>query len=394
MRVSERKVKTSEPKIDPKVLRCLVLARLLVRTKQPLSRAKVLASVARAISPPVGANTAGAAALRALESCEHSGFVVNEPSKSRARAGTTRRSNPKRGLPAKRPSLTEKGHDAVKAALGARSLPVIKTWGQAQQLVGLSLLGRSDAVGKELSVQPLAAIILAVKRDVPASVATLPAVVDYLAWRALGVESTAGFTTESVQRYLLRDIVPADVRVDQNMWRRMLAMRALEADGYDASALTRALLFVGSKAKRSSTPRQRPKEKRGSLPPVRRGSGSPGQVARVENDNSPRAKAQPTLTDFAAAVREAARGPAVVRFHDDRAFIASVWEQMRGRRPIGDMPLAEFKQRLVAAHQKRLLRITRADLVGAMDPSDVERSEARYQDATFHFVALDAGGAR
>jgi hypothetical protein len=267
-------------------------------------------------------------------------------------------------------------------------VPAIKTWGQAQQLVGMSLLGRGDAIDKELQLQPLAALVLAAKHDVPAPIQRLTDVVDYLAWRALGVKPTARFTIKNVQRYLLREIVPADVRVDQKIWRRMLAMRAIGAQGHDASALTRALLLETPKAQRRSTAKKPPK----AMPS--RSQATPTPVARVENDNHPRAKAQPSLADFAAAVRDAARGPSVVRFHDDRAFIASVWEQMRGRRPIGDMPLAEFKQRLVAAHQRRLLRITRADLVGAMDPSEVERSEARYQDATFHFVALDAGGLR
>jgi hypothetical protein len=86
--------------------------------------------------------------------------------------------------------------------------------------------------------------------------------------------------------------------------------------------------------------------------------------------------------------------PTVARFHDDRAFIGSVWEQMHDLGLLGSMTLAEFKARLIAAHRDGLLRITRADLVGAMDPDEVERSEARYQDATFHFVALEAGGAR
>jgi hypothetical protein len=384
-------MKTSEPKIDPKVLQCLVLARLLVQTKQPLSRDAVLESVARAISPPLSLSATEAAVKQALESCEQRGLVVYASSKSRVStrpARRTPRSTSKRRPPVRRPSLSDKGHTATKAALGARSLPTIKTWGQAQQLVGLSLL-RSGTVDKELHVQPLAALVLNAKHDVPASIQSLSDVVDYLAWRALGVKPTVKFTVENVQRHLLREIVPADVRVDQKIWRRMLAMRAVGAEGHDASALTRALLFVTPKTKGRSTADQSPKAK-----PTRQGSGSPARAARVENDNHPRAKAQPSLSDFAAAVQRAATGPAVARFHDDRAFIASVWEHMRGRRPIGDMPLAEFKQRLVAAHQRRLLRITRADLVGAMDPTEVERSEARYQDATFHFVALDAGGAR
>jgi hypothetical protein len=382
-------VKTSEPKIDPKVLQCLVLARLLVRTKQPLSRIAVLESVARAISPPVSLNAAESAVRQSLESCEQLGFVVNASSNARPRAGTARRAPPKRAT-VRRPSLSDKGRTAAKAALGGRPLPTLKTWGQAQQLVGLSLLGRGDAPDEELQVQPLAALVLAAKHGIPASVQTLPDVVDYLAWRALGVKPSTKFTIENVQRHLLREIVPSDVRVDQKIWRRMLAMRAIGAQGHDATALTRALLFATPNAKARSTAHEPPK----APSPSRQKRSASAQAARVENDNAPQAKPQPSLADFAAAVHEAARGPAVVRFHDDRAFIASVWEQMRGRRPIGDMPLAEFKQRLVAAHQKRLLRITRADLVAAMDPSEVERSEARHQNATFHFVALDAGGTR
>ena len=67
----------------------------------------------------------------------------------------------------------------------------------------------------------------------------------------------------------------------------------------------------------------------------------------------------------------------------DRAFIGSLWEYMRGRAPVGAMALADFKQQLVAAHRAGLLRITRADLVGAMDPAEVELSgpaEARFED--------------
>jgi hypothetical protein len=141
----------------------------------------------------------------------------------------------------------------------------------------------------------------------------------------------------------------------------MLAMRMLGADKPDIEALLRTLL-------------------------------SGGQSLPVQNDNDTKAPLQPTLAEFARAVIEAAKSPKVARFHSDRAFIGSIWEHMRGARPIFDMSLEEFKHKLVQAHRARLLRITRADLVAAMDPREVERSEARYQDATFHFVALDAGG--
>jgi hypothetical protein len=45
-----------------------------------------------------------------------------------------------------------------------------------------------------------------------------------------------------------------------------------------------------------------------------------------------------------------------------------------------------FKARLVSAHRQQLLELSRADLVEAMDPKDVDASEARYLRSTFHFV--------
>ncbi|MET0390976.1 MAG: hypothetical protein ABW321_33705, partial [Polyangiales bacterium] len=109
-----------------------------------------------------------------------------------------------------------------------------------------------------------------------------------------------------------------------------------------------------------------------------------------DNDN---ARGTVSLADFAAAVVQATRAPGVRRFHDDRAFIGSLWENMRGRAPVGDMPLAHFKERLIEAHRNQLLRMSRADLIAAMDPAEVARSEARYLESTFHFVALDTAEA-
>jgi hypothetical protein len=170
-----------------------------------------------------------------------------------------------------------------------------------------------------------------------------------------------------VQRYLLRDIVPEDVRASPAIWRRMLAMRTVAAEKHDAIALSRALLCQPA-----------------------------GRTQEAAHNDNAGANAAPgfQLADFARAVQAAAERPEVTRFHADRAFIGSVWEHMRGHNPVGTMSLEEFKKKLVEAHRERLLHISRADLIGAMDPREVERSEARYQDATFHFVVLAAGGTR
>jgi hypothetical protein len=353
-------MKRAEPTLDPRTVQELVLARVLVRPKGSQTRADVVRSVAAAICPPLSASAAREAAQSAFADCERAQWIQVEKAAGRSRA--------------LRPVVASKARPVVAALFG--SAP--KSWEQAQRAVALSRLGRAPAGRKDLGVDTLAALILAETHDVPGSVKTLPATVDYLAWRALGVETTKPFRTEAVKRHLLRELVPADVRVDTNIWRRMLAMRALRADGHDAQSLTRGLLAI-------------PAKRAGSTEMPSRTLETPRAPT---NTNDPRPAPQPTLADFAAAVQKAARLPTVARFHDDRAFIGSVWDHMRGRRPVGDMTLSDFKQRLIAAHRDGLVRITRADLVGVMDRSLVERSEARFLDATFHFVALEAGGMR
>jgi hypothetical protein len=338
-------MKSAEQKLRPEAVQRLLLARLSVQSKRAPSQKQLIAEVAKALSPPQPTAAVTQAVERELSRSVRAGLIDGAP-----------------------PALTKKAHALIASWFGSKRA---RSWKHAQQRVALSFIGR-DAPDRVLHQDELAAIILGAQRDVPVTIRKLPEVVDYLCWRALGVESRAAFDARAVQRYLLRDLVPADVRSDQRAWRRMLAMRASGATGHDPSALTRALWSRSARkpGKRSRT------------------------ISARANDNAPLRALEPTLADFAAAVRAAARSPNVTRFHDDRAFIGSIWEQMHERNLLRDMTLDEFKQRLIQAHRDGLLRITRADLVSAMDPEEVERSEARYQDATFHFVALEAGGDR
>jgi hypothetical protein len=319
----------------------------MIDLKKPLSLGAIVADIAAAISPPLSSVAARSAASRAIEHCQRAGYVTQ-----------------------KGPALlTAAGNNAVTAAFGAKARGSVKSWRQAQQVAALCASGRS--IDKPLDADALAARVLAEQHGLPTSIRSAAKAVDRMAWRALGLDTDAAFTINAVQRHLLRELVPADTRVKPEVWRRMLAMRAIGASGHDANALTRALFFQPAKPNGRHITQQ-----------------------TVRNDNDRPHSMQPSLADFARAVQHAAAGPDVTRFHDDRAFIGSVWERMRGHNPVGDMSLEDFKAQLVAAHRQRLLRITRADLVGAMDPAEVQRSEARFQDATFHFVALDAGGVR
>jgi hypothetical protein len=96
------------------------------------------------------------------------------------------------------------------------------------------------------------------------------------------------------------------------------------------------------------------------------------------------------LFTFAATVRKlAADSPSEDRFHDNKVFIAALWRASQREPSFPRASLAEFKQRLVEANSQNLLRLSRADLVQAMDPQLVADSEAVYLNAAFHFVLLE-----
>jgi hypothetical protein len=92
------------------------------------------------------------------------------------------------------------------------------------------------------------------------------------------------------------------------------------------------------------------------------------------------------LESFAREVLSAAAACPTGWFGDDRVFISHV-RQAYAERPGSRVRDADaFKRRLVEAHRADLLTLVRADLVEAMDPGDVAASEARYLNATFHFI--------
>lgn len=113
-----------------------------------------------------------------------------------------------------------------------------------------------------------------------------------------------------------------------------------------------------------------------------------GRAPRLRADpagsRAPLTKLPDDLATFARQVIAAAEASKTGWFGDNKVFISHVWRQMR--EPGGDMDA--FKARLVDAHRAALLTLSRADLVGAMDPKDVDESETHYLSATFHFVRL------
>jgi pterin-4a-carbinolamine dehydratase len=92
--------------------------------------------------------------------------------------------------------------------------------------------------------------------------------------------------------------------------------------------------------------------------------------------------------DLARFVLAAARAvPASGRF-GDKVFISEVIRELAAE----GYRVADVKRRLAAA--RGLIPLSRADLVGAMDPELVRASETPYLGATFHFVRLEQGDGR
>ncbi len=85
---------------------------------------------------------------------------------------------------------------------------------------------------------------------------------------------------------------------------------------------------------------------------------------------------------------EVARSSPSGRFGDDRIFVIHVWRALQNDPAFISIGLEDFKRRLAEANNARLLNLSRADMVEAMDPEDVRLSEIVHLGASFHFVRV------
>jgi hypothetical protein len=165
-----------------------------------------------------------------------------------------------------------------------------------------------------------------------------------LAWRLVGVDSTAPVTTASLLlRFLSRELGGIRAHSADDAFAQLAALLA-EAHRRDAGALRQALF------------------------------------ARWLED---RPVGEEPLGRFAARVLELGRKTTDGRFGPDKLFVSALLRALPHERDP-----AAFKDRLLQAHRAGLLALSRADLVEAMDPREVESSEIRYMGATFHFLNL------
>jgi hypothetical protein len=275
--------------------------------------------------------------------------------------------------------LTAEGHHRGLEFLGVSQLRPKTTWAVLRKTYlptcALGMPASSEVLFKALSSEPTFQAVL-LKRQYDLSIAELPKpdeATDGLAWKLIGFDGEG------------RKFNPKNVKT-------AVFNRAL-GDGRAADfkkAATRLL------AQRLGARRDDPKELRDAV--VRgwidqeENGADPAESAGVLPKSSPASSAQvrPTvdLPSFAEQVKSAARECPTGRFGDNKVFIAHVWKALQIDPAFRTMELDAFKEHLAEANNARLLDLSRADLVQAMDPDDVRQSEVHYLSATFHFVRI------
>lgn len=192
---------------------------------------------------------------------------------------------------------------------------------------------------------------------------TASALRDLLVWRRLGLPGKPKSLPDEVRAHFLQlelDTTPSP----SDRLLRILAARALDVQPSDLKVWRNAL------GQRWLTRRELGGATSDAAPQPASAAAAPAAAAPAP----PAAAA--AAPSFAAALRRAALAvPLEGRFGERKIFLAAVWDELRRAPAWQELSLADFKARVLAAHRAGEVSLARADLVGAMSPQLVERSE-------------------
>jgi hypothetical protein len=352
---------TASPELS--AIGLLVLTRLLLVS----NKGETAAKVQRDLEPLLLHRWTNAALTeemeRALQELEAQGFVSLQ-------RGKTKKSVP-------RLCATPNGRRRALAFLGIDNLGPKATWSTVRkvhlpaQVLGLS--ASTDASIKAIASDPgFKAILL--KRHFRLPAAELPKlddVLDALAWKLIGFEQSGSkFTLKAVKAALFNRELADGHTSDFKKAASQLLARRLGARRDDSKELRDAVV-------------------RGWVDEnLEARFGSP--IAEHEDRvfTTAPGEGELELPAFAARVKAAAAACTTGRFGGNKVFIAHVWAALQSDPRFQNMSLCTFKDRLAQANNARLLDLSRADLVQAMNTDDVRQSEVQYLSATFHFVRI------
>lgn len=338
----------TEPSLD--TLGLIILSRLLAKTPTPAGAKKDVGAVAAAHLTPGEWTSLFDSHWQALH---EAGLIGPDPTKKPSKKPSK--------TPPKTLVLTGAGRRRALDFVGVADVPAGVTWAKLQsdylvpKAIGLTPGSKEAATLK--TAGPLQLAIVLRDRHAPARTGmTAKKHLASVAWQAIGVECDADFNAENVVQKLVFQCAPKKTTAGKMV--AALAARAVGSAKTGAADLRAAAL------------------RKWLLAPSD-GESLPSESPAGEN-----------LESFAGRVLAAARRcPAAGRFGDNKVFISHVWRQLNGG-PAGADGLTNFKQRLIDANREGFLQLSRADLVEAMNPADVQESTTAYGNATFHFVRI------
>jgi uncharacterized protein (DUF2267 family) len=263
--------------------------------------------------------------------------------------------------------LTDLGRERALRVLGVAELPARTNWSNviAKYLVPRAAELSSDAAEKLNNGDKLAAFVLKRKYAISGGAgSTVNQVLEAIVCKHLGFPHET--TLDGLLRAVLNQVIGTEnLPKDQLAKQLPLFETGLKSTKAEAVRCKMVADWLGG-------------QRRAPQPPAQ------PEPRRLEHEPF-------DLPTFAATVRKlAADSPREDRFHDNKVFIAALWRASQREPSFPRVSLDEFKQRLVEANSQNLLRLSRADLVQAMEPQLVADSEALYLNATFHFVLLES----
>ncbi|RUL86824.1 hypothetical protein [Tautonia sociabilis] len=284
--------------------------------------------------------------------------------------------------------LSDAGRRSVLEALGYATRPSRLTWDALKKgPLAAMALGLPIPKGEELknfSTDPgYKAALLRSVRTLPIDRAfpSKKQAENALFWRLLGIESDKEFTVANIKNALLgRELGAAVSKPDQGI--TLLLARAVGARRADGKELRLAPLRAWiDRIEAAAGAGNGAVEVSPARPPEVEPDGGEGPTPVVSRPPLP-------IEEFARRVLQAARDCPTGRFGEHKVFIAHVRRALASDPDFNGMDDGTFKRRLAQANNARLLDLTRADLVPAMDPRDVRESEVEYYGATFHFIRI------
>lgn len=369
---------TEEPDLSP--LDLLVLARLLPVGEKGDKPEKIQKDLGPLLEHRWSGSASTAVVDRALVKLTAQGLVTRLPTKR------------KNDVPSV--ALTPEGRQAALKFLKVSELPAKITWGTLKKSLllarSLGLTAPGPAFSKAGGFQ---AVLLRKKyhlplgeypdlKDVkteltrkllnmgPKEVITVAAIKTELTRKFLNMRPKEKITIDTIQSALLGGELgehqPADPKktLDRLISRQVGARRECDAEWRDAVLRHWVDESIDGQASQSPAP--------------------PHPASPHPAPPSPPFD----LAAFARKVKAAAEACTSGRFGDDKVFISHVWNSLKNDTDFDIKDLAAFKQHLGESNNARLLDLSRADLVQAMDPDDVRLSEVTYYNATFHFIRI------